>query len=1137
MESGFKRRKIDHGGVGLRHKNLIDFESRSTAQVSTASTFVLQTDELLKEARIDCAETLKDAAIHLFRLKTIVDGIEPHEPLPIAQATSQFEREHRIVVPYPDPKPTKESPYKIAYSKPSQCNVVGSYVLGTMTKSQSGVGIDMVAQMPTSLFQDKDYLDMRYFYRRAYFISYIAAHVCKSIGDMVEAGFEFLNENPLLPVLVLRPLANRDSNDGSTEDAKHKPKPAKKGTKKQSYFIRLIPCAPENLFPWSKLTPSANCTRLGRSDEKKSSSLASPFYNSTINGEMTFIQYLRVLAHAKTECSAFSDACILGRIWLQQRGFGGAISRGGFGHFEWSTMLALLLQMGGRNGQAALSNSLSSTELFKAGIQFLSITDFVKRPFAFGAADIDVKTIRESNPVMFDPTRKLNILYKMSSSSANLLRIYAKSTSDLLADENADKFQPTFIMKSDVTFQAFDAAMDIEKVDLSKYEQSTDGSSAGWKFGLEAHRVLKKAFGNRAQLVQVQQQPTKPWALSTSSPRPSARLTVAVSFDPAHMARQMEYGPPAEEDKEAAAFRQFWGDKAELRRFKDGSILECVEWSAKMPWQICHEIAAYSLKRHLNVAKEEMTAHGSGFSSLLGFSHRDKEAFDAARRAFTTFENDIRNLEDLPLQIRQLSPVSSLARYSSIEPPVLGYHNDTIKPMDVNLYFEASSKWPENLTAIQEAKVEFLLDFDRRLTGANDTLTTQLGRENRDVGAENLAYLDIIYETGAAFRLRIYCDLEETLLQRQVLNRTMDARVREEAAEALAAFQWQYTTLPLHTQTIATFCTRLQPLSHTIRLVKQWFRKHKLRGHISDELIELLVLHVFLQPYPWTMPSSPSSGFLRTLLFLSRWDWRHEALIVDSADTVTGEQRTKMRQELESWRRRDPHMNHLVLFVAACGDESGQAYTRSNRPSKLVASRMTRLAQAACKVVRDQGLRLDPAVLFEPSLQDYDVLIHLCPKRTRATLREAAATSASSPAKKPSQYKNLDHRTGRIPLPTRTHPTTVLLQELQRIYQDSLVFFSSSSSSSASPSGEPDDDDDDDEAVIAAIWDPKLQPRQKFRVGLPYNFCRVAGGTCDDGNGDLASATDMVEVNRQAVLLEIARAGGDLIRRIEMSEE
>ncbi|KAG8426392.1 U3 snoRNP protein [Metarhizium acridum] len=135
MESGVKRRKIDRGGSSLRHDGLIDFESRNAVLVSSASTFVLQTDELLRKAKLDYSKTLKDVDGTLFRLKTIVDSIEPHAPLPIAEATVKFERQHRITVPYPDPKPRKDSPYKLSYAKPSQCNVVGSYVSRTMVKT------------------------------------------------------------------------------------------------------------------------------------------------------------------------------------------------------------------------------------------------------------------------------------------------------------------------------------------------------------------------------------------------------------------------------------------------------------------------------------------------------------------------------------------------------------------------------------------------------------------------------------------------------------------------------------------------------------------------------------------------------------------------------------------------------------------------------------------------------------------------------------------------------------------------------------------------------------------------------------------------------------------------------------------
>lgn len=972
-----------------------------------------------------------------------------------------------------------------------------------MVKSQTSLGMDMVAQMPESLFQDKDYLSMRYFYRRAYYVAYIAAHVRKEMGDAMSLKFELLNENPLLPVLVLQPQPKTDAASGDKANDK-----ASKKQKKLDYSIRIIPCAPDTLFPWSKLTPASNSTRLGDTDEKKGAASATPFYNSTLNAERTFIKYLRILTHAKNECPAFPDACILGRIWLQQRGYGGAISQGGFGHFEWAIMLAILLQIGGKNGQPALSTSLSSTELFKAGIQFLSTTDFNKKPFYFNASNVNVKGIREPGPVMFDPVRELNILYKMSPWSSTLLQTHAKTTSDLLADEGADKFEPVFIMKTDLTFQIFDTVFEIDPKDLANFPNSADRSGVAWDFGVEVHKVLKRAYANRAQLVHVQLPSVSSWSLANSSPTKPAKLLVGVIFDSTNMPRQMEHGPPAEEAKEAALFRQFWGAKAELRRFKDGSILECVEWSSKLPVQICEEIARYSLQRHLKLAKDDLIAYENGFSSLVNISNLDKEAFDSSRKAFTAFERNLRDLEDLPLQIRQLSPVSDLARYSSLEPPMLGFHKGSVEPMDVNLYFEASSKWPENLTAIQEAKIEFLLDFDRRLTAAHDSITTYLGRENRDIGIENLAYLDIVYDNGAAFRLRIHCDLEETLLQRQVANKTLDPAVREGAEKALESLNWNFTILPLHTQTIATFCTRLQPMSSTIRLVKQWFASHKLRGHISDELIELFVLHAFLQPYPWKIPSSPVTGFLRTLFFLAKWDWREEPLIVDSAETITSDERSSIRRTLESWRKRDPHMNHSVILVATSSDQSGLAYTR-NGPSKLIASRMTRLAKAAAKIVREQDVQLDAAALFASSLTDYDVLIHLSSKAIKNILGEAASESG---AKKQSQFKNLDNRTGKLPLPIREHPASVLVEELTRVYEDTLIFFSGGA--------------DAEESAIAAIWNPKLQDTQKFRAGLPYNF-RSLGPEGDD----------TVEVNRQAVLLELARAGGDMIRKIEVVGE
>ncbi|CRJ79684.1 hypothetical protein BN1708_000073, partial [Verticillium longisporum] len=1080
MESGAKRRKVSHNGDAPKSK-------RSVA-MATASPFVLQTEELLKEVNVDYAETFDGADALLKQIKDVIDGIAPQEAAPISDATRKFQKKHHIQIPFPDPKPAADAPYKLAYAKPAACNVVGSYVSRTMVQGQEDKCVDMIVQMPASLFQDKDFQNMRYFYRRAYYIANIAAGVREALGSSVDLLFENLNENSLLPILTILPkVESEDEKKGDKKAGKSEEDDSEEedddededddAEDEAEYAIRIIPCAPDGLFAKSKLISTTNNNKADGADAP------TPFYNSTLKAEETFVTYLRVLTRARTQCKAFADACILGKVWLEQRGLGGNISGGGFGHFEWAITMALLLQKGGRNGQAALSSSLSSTELFKATVQFLGSTDFVAKPFVFGTYARGEDAIREAGPVMFDVDRELNILFKMSPWSANLLKYHAGITLELLNANVADQFEAAFITKVDLPHQMYDINIEIEDIDLERNSAAADRQGPFWNFSSKVHKTLKKALNDRAALIHIKLPEQSAWELDTQPESSTPSVLIGVVFDLANMAKPMEYGPSAESQKEAARFRQFWGDKSELRRFKDGSILECVPWKQTSAAGICEEITRYALKLHAS------------------FTPVDKEAFDAARRAFQTMEHDLRSLEDLPLSIRRLAPVVPELRYASIQPPVIGFHKGTAVPMDVTLTFEASSKWPENVVAIQEAKIDFLLDIDRRLKAAKDNITTCLGRDNAVRDSDNLAFLDVVYENGAAFRLRVHSDPEETLLERQAKNKTLDPYVRLAAEETLHKIRWQNNDLPLHTQSIASFCTRLPALSPAIRMTKHWFNSHKLTGQISEELIELIVLHVFLRPHPWKIPSSAQSGFLRTLLFLSRWDWRTQPLVVDFSDDMSPEDAALSQTTLAAWRARDPNMNHAVLFVATSNDPTGQSYTRT-APTKLSATRMTRLAKSAVRLVREQDVALEIDALFEPSLADYDFLLHLSSKETKRVLRDAAADAGA----RHSAFKNLDARTGKVPLPLARHPVDVLLGELEAAYEDSLIFFRGGRG----------------DAVVGAIWQPKLR-RQAFRVGLPFNFSAVEDG-------------DEVEVNKGAVLLEVARIGGDMIKRIEVAE-
>lgn len=127
----------------------------------------------------------------------------------VSEATKSLHKAHRITVPFPDPKPDKNAAYKLAYSKPSNINVVGSYALKNMVKTEDALSIDMVVAMPSSIFQEKDYLNYRYFYKRAYYLAYIAAGLQEKVKDEFELTFEYLHGNTLHPILVARPKSGR----------------------------------------------------------------------------------------------------------------------------------------------------------------------------------------------------------------------------------------------------------------------------------------------------------------------------------------------------------------------------------------------------------------------------------------------------------------------------------------------------------------------------------------------------------------------------------------------------------------------------------------------------------------------------------------------------------------------------------------------------------------------------------------------------------------------------------------------------------------------------------------------------------------------------------------------------------------
>jgi U3 small nucleolar RNA-associated protein 22 len=613
---------------------------------------------------------------------------------------------------------------------------------------------------------------------------------------------------------------------------------------------------------------------------------------------------------------------------------------------------------------------------------------------------------------------------------------------------------------------------------------------------------LKEGLTDRIKSINIQEAEVPSWPVKSAEPALEEESSlVSVVFDPGNIDRLVDHGPAAEEKKKAAQFQKFWGEKAELRRFKDGSILESLVWSPGSGYGVFQQIVTYLLKRHFGSdAGNDLQFNGEEFEKFLPGTSSSTKNFDALKQSFNVFEKQIRDLEGLPLQLRQLSAASSQLRYSSIESPSGSSRQPQKQPADVLIQFEGSGRWPDDIVAIQRTKIAFLLKIGALLQEVDDTITSRVGLENEERPLENCSFLDVIYESGAAFRLRIHNDREQTLLERQVKDKSTDQHSREAAVSALSIYKRSFVQIPLLTQSIATHCTRFPLLSPTIRLVKMWFDRHMLSPHVSEELIELLVARVFLQPYPWRAPSSVMTGFLRTLLFISRWDWRSVPLIVDFTGTMTSNDVDAVNTRLEAWRKIDPSMSRTVLFAASNHDTTGTAFTDAG-PSKMVAARMTALARSACKLVKDKGHDLDYRSLFAGSTADYDFVIHISPKFTGDSRQKQSDQS---------KFKNLVIQSEVNKELVGYNPVQTYLEELKKLYTSSFVLFHGSLIGS----------------VIAGLWNPQIVGARPFKVNLAYATKLAEVGQSEKNE-------DAIELDRAAILAEIARLGGDMVSRIE----
>lgn len=517
------------------------------------------------------------------------------------------------------------------------------------------------------------------------------------------------------------------------------------------------------------------------------------------------------------------------------------------------------------------------------------------------------------------------------------LKHEAEVTLHLLNDSVFDHFDAVFLDRLDDARYKFDS---LASISIPSFFSETTGTNSTLSYAWKLYTILAQGLRDRVRLIHLSLPPTSSRPVEARSKKVNAtplagQITLGILLDAAHNNRLVDHGPAAGH-KEGASYRDFWGSKAELRRFKDGSILESVLWTTKdSKLSIHNQIIQYLVGKFFGKdIGEAIEFVGEEFANMLD-GGKTSAAFQPAMTAFDNLIKELRDLEGLPLAIRQVAAAAPGLRYATVEVP-LGSPGQLMEPVDVVVQFESSGRWPDDLVAIQKTKIAFLLKMSSLLEKTPGAVS-RIGLENVSRPTMNSAVLELIYKSGPAFRIRIYHDREQTLLERQLLNKDLPGRKRDEITLALSEHRRRFIIGPLHTQEVQKLSHRFPALSPSIRLVKQWFRTHLLSGKVSDELMELLTIRSFVStPSP---PSSVMAGFLQTLRFISVWDWRTEPAVI-------GPVGKSALENFEAVRKADPGMNRIAMVAFSEYDTSGTTWTELG-PKKVVAARITALARSA----------------------------------------------------------------------------------------------------------------------------------------------------------------------------------------------
>jgi len=870
-------------------------EISRTQNLYKSNLFRLQLDELLKELK----PTKSSEALEAFlrSLKPTLEGLKTRT------VPKTFAEE------YPQLCFHMQRSAAFNFSPPKRIDIVGSHLLGTALRSSGIPCVDVAVEMPAEAFENKDFINHRYADRRSVYVGELQRQlgnvfsVAKDGSPLhgADVHLESFQGDLLRPCLVL--------SGGS-----------KAGTDKAQWKVRLLPVFDPTLWAPTKLAPDRNSVRgLGGSQPEVVTSKAvaemapTAHYNSCVLEDARMRAHLQFLHEAMQTMPALRDTILLLKRWALARGFLQLPNSTAIYTPLTGFCLSMLAAHASQTAGLAPAEA-SFFQLFKLSLSALASVDWATQKLALGKSSPAALTEQERRACrahFYDSDGMINFFWRLGPFIQEI-QSEAKRALRIL-DVESDPFEAVFgqvtspelmwdlvIRTPPLGKTACCPGLDrdapiVSPEDLGCMPEPVDVPEA-MALADRLRSVLKLGLGDRCLHVNVRLVGCPP-AWISEMPSSSVAVLVGLNLEASNMDRSIDKGPAPNDSKAVTLFRATWGsEKSEMRRFKDGSILECVVWtkpdkpgkveSQRQP-AVITQIVRHLVDRHVPKLASDMDVVSGPTGLVPNLDER-------TRRLWVSFEacrTHICQLSSLPLSIKDIHPGDAGFSYTQVAPrsaPLSsdGTANQIERPLhDIVVEFEASGRWPSDSKAAQKVGCALLLQM-------REELKTDLGVE----AGVTEDFLDIQYPE-AVFRVRIFHPHEHFEVAGRVTNFQAEASAplpSDDDLERLRMLWWR----PRVCSSLHGHVLQRPAFAGAARLCKQWMASQMLSGY--EEFIEHLVASVFLQPAPFEAPSSPQVGFCRVLWLLSAFDWKHEPLIVDFDEKLSQENRLSMRQSFEA---------------------------------------------------------------------------------------------------------------------------------------------------------------------------------------------------------------------------------------------